>query len=255
MTPPDAMALHIAAILYLSQDRKSESDDAFARSLALNPDPTLYLDRALNRPRDDVAGRRSDIDAALRLAPEHKRALFMQAEWLADHGDAAEAIRSYTRSIAAKSDDLDDMAALLRRGILHVRSGMPALADADFAAAHARITAPDMLAESCETKARAEIALDTALGECQQAVKLSPDNISYREMLGFVLLRLGRLDDAVREYDRALVRRPTMAYALYGRALALARKGDAARAARDHAAALAADPEIAKSFARYGLTG
>jgi tetratricopeptide (TPR) repeat protein len=69
-----------------------------------------------------------------------------------------------------------------------------------------------------------------------------------------VLLRLGRLDEAITEYSRVLAKAPHMADSLYGRALAWARKGEGAKAKADAAAALEADPVVADRFADYGLT-
>jgi Flp pilus assembly protein TadD len=67
------------------------------------------------------------------------------------------------------------------------------------------------------------------------------------------LLRLGKFEDSIAAYDKALATRPKQAESLMGRALALAGKGDLVRARADAKAARQQDPDIDETFARYGL--
>jgi hypothetical protein len=71
---------------------------------------------------------------------------------------------------------------------------------------------------------------------------------------GFVLLRLGRAQDAIAQYDAALAVSPDKAPSLYGRAVAEARIGDKAASARDLAAAQKADAGVVDRFTSYGVT-
>ena len=67
-----------------------------------------------------------------------------------------------------------------------------------------------------------------------------------------VLLRLGKLDEAVAAYSEAIAKgHPAASY--MGRALAYLEKGDTARANADRAEALKRDPNIESRFAEYGL--
>jgi len=68
-----------------------------------------------------------------------------------------------------------------------------------------------------------------------------------------VLLRLGRLDDAIADYDHALTKNPNLPTSLFGRAVAWARKGNKAKSEIDAAAALKVDPDIRSEFERYGV--
>ena len=83
-------------------------------------------------------------------------------------------------------------------------------------------------------------------------MKLRPDAASYLDSLGMVLLRLGRLDEAVETYGRAIAKgRPAASF--MGRAIAHARKGDLTQAQADRAEALKLYPDIERQFADYGL--
>ena len=74
---------------------------------------------------------------------------------------------------------------------------------------------------------------------------------------GFVLLRLGRYDEAIGEYDTALRLNPTanrlQAASLFGKAIAEQRKGDVADGSTDLDLAQAIAPDIAQTFASYGI--
>jgi tetratricopeptide (TPR) repeat protein len=69
-----------------------------------------------------------------------------------------------------------------------------------------------------------------------------------------VLLRLGRLDEAIASYDAALAKAPGIAASLFGRAVAWARKGDRTKSDADPAAALEADDKVQAEFKGYGVT-
>ncbi len=68
-----------------------------------------------------------------------------------------------------------------------------------------------------------------------------------------VLLRLGRLDDAIAVYSAAIQQWPDLAMSLYGRGVAEGRKGDAKRAAADMARAAFVDRDVARRFAACGV--
>ncbi len=67
-----------------------------------------------------------------------------------------------------------------------------------------------------------------------------------------VLLKLGRLDEALAAYDQAIARK-NIASAFLGRAVVRARKGDMVRARADRAEALRRDPQVEEHFAEYGV--
>jgi tetratricopeptide (TPR) repeat protein len=70
---------------------------------------------------------------------------------------------------------------------------------------------------------------------------------------GLVLLRMGRLDEAISQYGEAVRAQPHAAPALYGRGLAELKKGDKAAGDADIAAAQAIAPAVGEPFKRIGL--
>ena len=104
----------------------------------------------------------------------------------------------------------------------------------------------------CWTLATANVALEAALKDCQSALRLDPEFSPAMDSTGLVYLRLGRFKDAVESYGKAIAKRSGSS-AYMGRALALSRLGDSARANEDRAEALRLDDESEYRFEGYGL--
>lgn len=248
--PDNAYAHVVAASIYSAFQKEAQAMKAYDRAIALGPEAYIFLNRGLHRPKADVAGRRSDIDAALKLDPNLGEALAAKASLQADDGDLAGAIATYSSALEKSPDEID---LLVERGIAYARSGDSARAERDFAGARAKVSDPLFFNNMCWSKATAGVALDSALTDCNVALAKVPDDAAYLDSRGLVLLRLGRLDDAIADYDRALSKSANMPSSLFGRAVAWARKGDRAKSEIDAAAALKIDPDIRTEFERYGI--
>lgn len=106
----------------------------------------------------------------------------------------------------------------------------------------------------CWIKATQEIQLDSALADCDAAIRLSPQVSDYLDSRGFLHLRQGDYARAIADYDASLKLAPTQTYSLMGRGIAKLRSGDRGGGRADIDAALAKSPELAAVFASYGLT-
>lgn len=247
----DAYGHVVAAQIYAVAGRQERAMSEFDRAIAAGPEAYIYLSRAVVRPSSDIAGRREDIDEALRLAPGMRDALVLRAELLEGQGDYQGAVAAWTDALRGAPNDVHLRAS---RGAGYAMMGREALASADFVAARAQANSASELNSVCWAKATANTALQSALDDCDAALALSPDSAAIIDSRAFVLLRLGRLDDAISEYDRALAIEPHLAASLFGRGLAWERKGDQARAEADITAAIQIAPDIHATFEGYGLT-
>lgn len=248
--PRNSYAHVVAASIYSAFKKDAEAMAAYDRALALKPEPHIYLNRAFDRPKADTAGRRADIEAALRLDPTSHEAFAVKADLQLEGGDAVGAIATYSAAIAASPDYSGH---LVGRGIAYALAGDMARAEKDFAAARAKAADARSLNNHCWSKATAGVALESALVDCNGALSKAPDTAAYLDSRGLVLLRLGRLDEALVDYDRALAKFPNQASSLFGRAVAWARKGDKTKSDADAAAALKANPDIRTQFEAYGI--
>ena len=95
--------------------------------------------------------------------------------------------------------------------------------------------------------------LEEALADCNEALRLAPDDPGTLDSRGFTYLKLGLFAQAIADYDAALARNPRGPGSLYGRGLARLGQNDPEGGRADLAAAKALDPGVAEEFRRYGL--
>ena len=222
---------------------------AFDGALAIKPEAYIYINRAQVRPRSDVAGRLADISAALKLAPEDPDALAEKARLLQQTGDYQGALAALDK---IKSDGPNPYAQAQRAIVLYKAGRTDELRKA-FEALRADAKTAVELNNLCWTKATEGLFLDLALEDCRAALKLNPDVGGFEDSLGMVLLKLGKLDEALTAYNAAIASK-TGADSLMGRAFVYLRKGDRAHAEADAAAARKMAPRIDDIFAGYGLS-
>ena len=239
-----------AANIYAVFHRPADAEAAYDRALKIKPEGFIYLNRGLNRPKGDIQGRLSDFDAALRRQPDLLAAVFAKAALQVMQGDYRGAVATYS---AALERSPNHAVLLADRGVAYARAGEAELARRDFEAARAKAVTAQELNNICWSKATAGVALESALADCDAALKKASGQPDYLDSRGLVLLRLGRLDEARADYDLALARKPLLATSLLGRAIVSDRKGDVASARSNLAAALQADPDIEATFAAYGV--
>lgn len=248
---PDNAYAHVAAAnLFHALHKDEEAMKAYDRALAIEPEAYVYLNRSLIRPKSDVAGRRADLEAALKLEPTNSDVLDGKASLQADTGDFVSAIATLSSALEKTPKDAG---RLTRRGIAYFRSGDVKRAEIDFADARAKATEAGTLNLICWSKATEGVGLESALADCNAALGKMPDKAAFLDSRGLVLLRLGRLDDAIADYDKAVVQNPKSSSSLFGRAVAWARKGNKEKSDADVAAALKINPDIRKTFEDYGV--
>ena len=248
---PDNAYAHVAAArLQASLDQRDAALREFDRAIAIKPEAYIYLNRSIARAKEDRAARIADLDAALKLDPKLIEAMMLKATVLREQGDFAGAVTVLTGAHDAAARDPMVLSA---RGTAYAGLGKTALAQQDFAAARALAMSADVLNAMCWEKATANVALDAALADCDAALARTPEASNILDSRGFVLLRLGRDEEAIAAYDKALAVRGTAPSSLYGRAIAEARRGAIEKARADLAAALAVDANVGSEFAGYGV--
>lgn len=170
-------------------------------------------------------------------------------------------IRLYTEQLKAAPHDLS---ALAKRGITYLEKAEYSAAIADF----------DEIIEShpsdvgawsnrCWVRAVANKQLARALDDANEALRLKPAAAEALNCRGLIYLRVGRLDQAIADYDRILGIPPELysggtgnwdiASAWYGRGLTELRRHNEVAAVLDFAAGTAVDPTIGNKFAEYGF--
>jgi tetratricopeptide (TPR) repeat protein len=200
----------------------------------------------------------ADVDHALQLTPTDTNSLLLRAQLRQAAGKAADAtadLQAIDRTVAQESDVrftlaerylLDDqLAASLVQFDLWIKHHPE---DSKL---------PYALTGRCWAHGLLNSELQKAEGDCNRALRLrgkaSPE---YPELLGnrgLVRLRLGKVANALEDYQAALAADPKIAWSLYGRGLCELRLGKSVEGNADIAAAAALQPEIAAQARSYGL--
>ena len=222
---------------------------AYRAALAIEDDPLTHVLIAEALPARDVKARRAALDLALALNPADTTSLVSLAEIAIQLGEPQRALSLLDQAFLKSPDDIR---IRHRRAVAMSLAGKAQAAEREFDALAKRELSASELNSLCWDKAVANTALDRALGECDRSLAMA-DSRATRDSKGMVLVRLARWDDAIREYDAAL-EKEEFPFALYGRAIALARKGDRARSDADAARALKLSPSIERIYGHYGLT-
>jgi tetratricopeptide (TPR) repeat protein len=247
--PRSDYAYVAAARMYARIDRKADAMKAFDAALAIRPAAYIYFNRAQTRPRTDHARRIRDLDAALKVEPDNTEALAEKAEELVALGNLKGALALYDNAMRIAPDNINLAGD---RAIVIYKLGRTAEAAGLFKTIRGRAKTASELNAICWSRGTAGILLESALQDCLDAVKMRPSEGPYLDSLGMVLLKLGRLDDALEAYNQAVAKN-TGADSLMGRAFVYLAKKDRPRAEADAAMARKLYAEIDSDFAEYGL--
>lgn len=249
--PGDAYAMSTAASIHAGLGDRSRAMQEISRAIAEDPDSSEYYRmRAKFRRWDDVAGRRKDLEAALELQADDLSIItelalldFQEQRW--------SAVISETSLILTLEPK--DFGILAYRAMAREKLGDRANAERDYSAAMAAASGAGDFDLICDTLGFQGIALDKALAACNRAVELDGQDGYYRGTRGLVQLRLGRLDDALADFDFAIAADKRIAHPFYGRALTRWRKGDRSGALEDLARARSIAPQVDEKFRKHGF--
>lgn len=253
----DAAGLSREGAVALARDDPDTAIADFTKAIAAAPAEPRYREQRAEAyfRQNKAAPAMTDLNEAIRLAPEDVETRI---------GRAAGLLRQHDKDAALADLEAADRAAdpaamqRLALGHLFIGVGQPQRAIPQFdqwLKAHpADARKPEALNDGCWARALAGQDLDTALRDCNAALRAMPGTPGFLDSRGLVKLRLGALDDAKSDFDTALARQPRLPWSLYGRGLIRQRSGDAAGGKADIAAAVAIRPDIAEEATRYGIT-
>jgi tetratricopeptide (TPR) repeat protein/predicted aspartyl protease len=227
----------------------------YTMAIELDPkDASSHLARASARAElREGAAALADLDQALKLKPDDVRALLLHGEAYLNR-DPVRAEADFAQAMKLAPGDRT-LPLTIAEAYLHQENFARAVPLLDtWISSHAKDEdRPRVVIELCGARALWGQDNPRALADCDAALKVGGKTISVLASRGLVLLRLGRLEDAVSQFDAALKVEPKEPWALYGRGLAKTRKGDKAGGEADIAAALAVRSNLAQAARRYGI--
>ena len=194
----------------------------------------------------------ADFDEAIRLSPLFSNAFVNRGNAYWDKGARDTAMADYEQ--ATQLDPIN-ASAFLSRGRAFRVAGEYDRAINDFdQMIRIQKTNASAWNERCYTHVVAGAALQAAVADCTESIKLNANNSAALGNRGLALLRLNELDRAIADYDAALRLAPKYAQAFYGRGLAKLKRDDTEGGNADIAAAKALKADVATEFEKYGLT-
>ncbi len=238
---------------------KGDPDHAipdYDEAIKLNP-----KDASLHSRRGDLWVKKRDFDRAIadysdviRLDPKNTVAYIGRAMAYLNKRDLDRAIADFDQTIKLEPNSPANALVLQTRGDAWFAKGDVVRAIADYDAAIKLQPSSRFYASRCYVRAMANRDLTLALADCNESLRLDPkNNVGALNARGFVYLRLGRIDEAIADYDEAIKIYPQLPPSLYGRGLAKLKKADRAGSDADIAAAKATWADVAKEYAKYGF--
>lgn len=224
------------------------------RAIDLDPkDPATFVARARARleSRQGVAAL-GDLNEALKLNADYAPALLLRGEATLV-ADKTRALADLEAAVRLSPNDRT-LPLVVASAYLRAEEYERAIALMDaWLAEHPKDEdRARVLGQRCNARAFWGQDNEKGLADCDAALKADRSLIVYANR-GLVLLRLGRLDEAIGQFDAAIKLEPKAPWALYGRGLAKTRKGDKAGGDADIAAALAVRPNLPQQAKRIGL--
>ncbi len=101
-------------------------------------------------------------------------------------------------------------------------------------------------------RTRMNLEIEQAVDDCKEAVDLDDQEATYHSFLGWARLRQGEAAAARKAFDRAIALKP-LAWAHYGRGVALTRLNEPDKARQDFEAARRIAPAIDERVRKAGF--
>ena len=244
-------------VTYSSMRDWHHSIEALNKAIELAPtDPVNFNNRCyaynMTKAYDDAM---KDCGKALELDPKYMLAFVGRGNAYWNKADYDKAIDNYSHALAL---DPKRASTWMARGSANTNKGDLDAAIADYSEA-IKLDPSRAIAWNGRCWARAikpkNPELEAALEDCNKAIARETNLAAIFDSRALVYLKLGKYDEAIADYDRALALDPRMATSLYGRAVAKTRKAPLdASAKEDFADAKRQTLMIAEEFTRYGVT-
>ena len=261
--PENAFTLGERAAAYAKLGRFSEALDDLNRAIELDSSNAglLQSKARLAAFRGDEKSAIETVDRLIALEGQSISAHVLKGEILRQFGKKEEAARPYERALQLVDEKLgaesnEERKADMSRARVTLLAAGGRVDDAlAQSAANLKLRPDDAtdLNEACWTRVTSNVELEKALELCERALAIKPDSAATIDSRAWVKLRLGRVDDAIADFDKALALVPDLGASLYGRGIARYRKGDREGAARDLKAARLIAFDMDSRFRLYGV--
>jgi len=247
-----ALALLARANRFMTANDVPHEIDDLTEAIRLDPTfvvPWVHRGFALIRMKQfDQAI--ADFDKAISILPSYGDAYRGRGSVYFRKNDYERAIRDLSDAIELRPT-ADEYSL---RASAYERAGQYERAMADYDESIRRYPKDDRAFNSrCWARAKANVQLDSALEDCNEALRLNPNYRAALDSRGYVYLRMTRYEDAVRDFSLCIDSDPGAYSSLYGRALAKRALGDLDGSESDLQAARKINPSMEAEFTGFEI--
>jgi tetratricopeptide (TPR) repeat protein len=253
-----AIAFISRGIAYKNNRQYDRAIQDYDQALRLDPNSAAAFNNRGNAYDDKGQHDRAiqDYDQALRLDPNRVFAFNNRGLAYKEKGQYDRAIQDFNQALRL---DPSSAAAFRNRASAYRDKGQYDRAIQDFdQVVRLRPNDADVWNSRCWARALAN-RLPEALADCNQSLRLGADEHAL-DSRALVYLKMRKPDLAIADYDARLRIDPKSAHSLYGRGLARKMKAvqtgapsDDGGASADLGAAIRINPDIAATYAKYGV--
>jgi len=251
--PRVEVIFHGRAVLAQAANDIPSAIAALTRAIDLKAKNSWALERRadLYFSRGDYDRSMADAQTLLDFDPTSVSGAYYKAKSLSQKERYEEALSFLDSSDPKISGDMDFQ---LIRAEIHVQMGETESAREIYAQIRSGAEGNGRQYNAlCWSLATVNFDLETALLDCNAALKLEPGEPAYLDSRAMVFLRQGKYEDAIDSYDQALEKSADFAVSRYGRGLAKLKKGDVAGGEADLNEAERLQPGTAAYFKLFGF--
>jgi tetratricopeptide (TPR) repeat protein len=202
--------------------------------------------------KGDLSRAMENFDRALQLAPASAGAHLGRGNVHDAEGDHRGAIAEYSEAI---SDAPNLAEAYDMRGLAYANSrDLPAALEDLNRAIALKPSLSIAYNNRCWARALAGQGLTLALADCDEALRLAPDNASFLNSRALVEFQQHDFRAAFGDYDASYRRDAHQVGSLYGRGVSQIRLGEVVAGQADISAATARDAGVRARYAAYGVS-
>lgn len=263
LNPQWAVAYYNRGNAYRQLNQQQQAIEDYSRAIELNPeDVRAYFNRGVVRGHlGDAQGAAADFSEVIKRDPQDGEAYFNRGVARVQLSDLQGAIEDYTQALQL---DPRHGKAYYHRGLARQALGDPQGAVEDFSQALSLRSAEATELPEAEAAAQADLylqramaylssnALESALADCEQALRLDPKLSRAYLCRGLARQGLGDPGGALADFNRALELDPQMSKAYLNRGIAHLDLGNIEAALSDLNQAIALDPQDASAYSSRG---
>jgi tetratricopeptide (TPR) repeat protein len=253
LDPKYALAYEDRGLAYRDKGDLDHAIADFSQAIKFDPnDASAFVNRGYAySTKNDLDHAIADYSQAITLDPKNALAFDSRGLIFRDKGDLDHAIADFSQAIAL---DPKYTYAYYNRGNAYYSKADGDHAMADYSEV---ITLDPTDAAAYNDRCWGHVIFDRqlqqALSDCNESLRIRPNDADTLDSRGFAYLQLGQLDEAIADFNAAIAINSKLASSLYGRGLAKLKKNDLRGSDADMAAAAAIRADIAAKLAGYGI--